>query len=183
VKPIRVGDTVRIVNSRFIRRVGYPLVWYDLLDEVENDVRTWRAWKELTGERIPAKFGGLPLPESTTLMECLTAGLPNQFLKAVAMLRVAERRFGGDERRIIYCEVPRPGESWSADRPGDCTGHEMTVHERKHVKTGKRFSSGGNHEDYWPGGLDDMKVHTLLGTTYGWIEACDVELVRRGVTK
>lgn len=31
----RPGDKVRIVNPKFVRRVGYPLVWHEVSDSVE----------------------------------------------------------------------------------------------------------------------------------------------------
>lgn len=41
IKPdsiIRVGDVVNMKpTTKFIKRVGYPLVWTDLIKEVEDD--------------------------------------------------------------------------------------------------------------------------------------------------
>jgi hypothetical protein len=179
---IRVGDMVRIVNSKFVKRAGYPLIWYDLKDEVENDIRTWRAWQALTGEAIPARFGE-PVQEQP-LWLAATLELPREFIKAVAMQRVRERRFGGNVRSLIYCEPPLPAEpgkfqAYDPDRPGDWTNHRLRVDAKKVVKTGKRSPAGGYGEDYWDGYLADEKTHVLLQAGPGWLEECNVELVRR----
>lgn len=169
---IRPGDTVRVVNSKFVRRVGYPLVWFDLVDEVESDPRTWQAWNTLTGRLAP----------STELALVVREKLPADFIKAIARQRVAERGFGGRERTLHYCtgEPVKPGCLWSRDNPPDVTGQTAYVYGRRHVKTGTHFPAGGDHEDYWPGGLADMKVHTLLSLAWGEIEVCNVELVSKG---
>lgn len=171
---IRPGDTVRVVNSKFVRRVGYPLVWFDLVEEVESDPRTWQAWNLLRGRLAP----------STELALVVREKLPADFIKAIARLRVAERGFGGRERSLHYCKEPEPshqvGRMWTADQPPDATGMDSYVYGRRHVKTGTHFPPGGDHEDYWPGGLADMKVHTLLTLAWGEIEVCNVELVSKG---
>lgn len=182
---IRVGDWVKVVNSKFVRRTGYSLVWYDLLDEVTNDVRTWRAWKELTGHPIPLKFAGdLPQEEEHKALPWLwePPELPKEFLKAVAMERVRERGFGGSERALHYCEPPVEGKplyGYDPDRPPDCTGAVYPVDDKKVVKTGRRWAPGCYGEDYWSGGLHNMQTHVLLLAGPGWLEERNVELVRR----
>lgn len=171
---IRPGDTVRVVNSKFVRRVGYPLVWFDLVDEVESDPRTWQAWNVLRGRLAP----------STELALVVREKLPADFIKAIARQRVAERGFGGRERTLHYCKEPEPshrvGCMWTADQPPDAAGMESYVYGARRVKTGTYYPPGGDHEDYWPGGLADMRVHTLIELFWGWIEVCNVELVSKG---
>jgi hypothetical protein len=153
-RPIRKGDRVRILEPKFIDRVGYPLIWGMLMDEVENDPKVIEALSVL-GLR-----GGQPVPH---------------YLKiAIAKLRVEQRGFGGRERTIHYekdtYRVP-------------CKGAVTEVYGRRVVKTGTYYppSAGGSNCDYdWepePGGLADCKSHVLLMTSHGEIEACNVELL------
>lgn len=173
-RPYRIGDRVRVLLSRPILRVGYPLIWYELLDEVKADPRTYAAWSYLrTGLTEPAEKqdGLLSAPAATDV--------PPYFAKAVAMLRVEERGFGGNERRIIY---EKPGDPGLAD----WTGSVLTVVGKRVAYTGKRFAPRWgvvdtyDGPDYWEesGGLYDSKAHILLSLSAGiTVEACDVELV------
>lgn len=146
------GDKVRVLRDRFIDRVGYPLIYGMLMGEVENDPRTAEALKVLG-------WGGK---------------LPHYMLVAIAKLRVEQRGFGGNERKIIY--EPEGG---FARQPGQV----LTVYSKRVAKTGVRFSASYGVSSYdgepWeePGGLDDCKTHVLLMTDSGEIETCDVELV------
>lgn len=175
-RPFRVGDLVRVTRSRVIRRVGYPLVWYELLEEVEKDPRTIKTWEYLhTGKLSPCP--ALTSGQGLLTTACPTK-IPRYFLKAVAMAKVEERGFGGQVRQIFY-------EQDKLLAP-DITGRMYRVTGRRHVKTGVRVaaSSGVTYTydgpDYWeePGGLADLKVHTLLMLDHTYeVEACDVELV------
>lgn len=150
---IRVGDRVRVLRDRFIDRIGYPLIWGMLTDEVESDPRTAEALRVLgwTGRRMP-----------------------QEFVRAVAKMRVEERGFGGRERRIFYHE-PGGFDQWQ--------GSVLEVYGKRFAKTGTYFPPAGGvnsydgEEWYEPGGLDDCKTHIILSTSAGDIEACDVELL------
>lgn len=152
---IKVGDKVRVLRDRFIERVGYPLIYGMLTDEVEADPRTAEALRVLgwTGKRMP-----------------------NEFVIAVAKMRVQERGFGGRQRQIIY-EPPGGFGRWP--------GTVLEVYGKRLAKTGVYYppSGGVNSYDgeewYEPGGLGDCKTHIILSTPAGEIEACDVELVKR----
>lgn len=184
----RKGDTVRILVPKFVERVGYPLIWYDLLDEVQNDINCWKAWQQLSGCLIPARFSQPKAEEA--VLPTLSQGfkirdleLPHYFAKACAMARVEQRGFGGNVRQLIYRPPAPEGELWSPDKSPQVAGRTATVYRRRVVKTGKRVpASGGVHHDgeYWeePGGLEDMQTHVLLDTRFGEIEACNVELVK-----
>lgn len=170
-KPYRVGDRVRIVNSKFVKRVGYPLIWYDLMDEVAKDPRTLQAYDLLTGRNAVLEF------EITG-----NANLPRYFLQAVAKLRVEERSFGGNDRQIFYYPTVAPGTLHGPDEYSDLTGHYTFVEGKRVVKTGKRYPpssgmSGWECPEYWEesGGLENEKTHVLLLTHLGEIEACNVE--------
>lgn len=169
---IRIGDTVRVLRPRWVKRVGYPLVWTDLVDEVRSDPRTTEALKVL----------GLSDRE-------LQSERTSQFVRAVAMARVEQQRFGGNERSIHYQRVGSADESALDLIASNCVPHhgyvgrELNVISKRTVKTGKRFPawsgrSGPDYEyEYEPGGLDDCKTHVLLNTWAGEIEVCDVEKV------
>lgn len=152
-RPIRIGDKVRVLRPRYIRRIGYPLIWYDLVDEVEKDPRVGDALRALgyTGKKVP-----------------------RDFQVAVAKLRVQERGFGGRVRSIHHEE---PGVF------GHFAGVTSEVYAKRLAKTGVYFPprSGVSHYDgeqwYEPGGLDECKTHIILTIDGGEIEACDVELV------
>lgn len=173
---IRIGDTVRVVNNRAIERVGYPLIWYDLIEEVEADPRTLAAWDVLTG-RTQHESGLLAQRK-----------LPRYFSKAVAMLRVEERGFGGD-RQIIYASAEKNSLGIEGQLHWDrfssyYNGYEGLVLSKKVAKTGKRVAACGGVDsqgEYWeaPGGLDDCKTHVLLGVGSCWFAQEDVELVKR----
>lgn len=153
----RPGDTVRIINPRFIKRVGYLLHWMDLIDTEEvEDLAV--AMLMQTGRRVGKT-------------------VPRYFLQAVAKLLVEERGFGGNERQIIYAD----------NVPADWGGCLATVTRKRVAYTGTRIpersgtSYGYDGADDWykPGGLDNRKTHILLTLDYiDEIEACNVELVR-----
>jgi hypothetical protein len=177
---IHVGDTVKVVRCRFVRRVGYPLVWFDLKDEVAKDERTFAAWQALTGKDLR--------PARLPLVGLLCPELPDDFVECVARLRVAERNFGGNERSLHYREVD-PSlpmiEVWGggvfSDKPvPDVTGMLLKVWGKRTVMTGTRYPAWSDNEDYCSGGLKDRKTRVLLSAEYGEIEDCDVELVQKG---
>lgn len=154
----RIGDRVRVVNPRWIKRVGYSLVWTDLIDEVKADPRTVAAWQ--------------------VIISGPGADPSREFVRAVAMQRVEQRGFGGNERRIHYEPIPEaqvPGCIHYGFARGP--GQVLTVSAKRTAYTGVRFGPSGYDEDYNDGGLDDRKAHVLLTVESGIIEACDVEPV------
>jgi hypothetical protein len=166
----RIGDTVRIVNPRWIERVGYPLVWYNLLEEVQRDLKVGQAWDVLNG-RPPR---GAPPEVKGGLFGVLQArepthGVPRYFLQAAAKALVEQRGFGGNERQIFYVQ----------DLPENCGQRlKLEVLGKRVVKTGTRFPASYHQYDDGdgePGGLDNEKTHIILRTSYGEIEACNVE--------
>lgn len=176
----RVGDKVRILRPNWIARVGYPLIWTDLIDEVEADPRTAAAMTALG-------FGGFE-PNIFNLK----AKFDKQFVRAVAMLRVEQRGFGGKERQLIYEKPLDPALSTvcTAVATGvfrmhttDYTGYGMRVNSKRTVKTGtyypptggRTYSYDGEEDWYEPGGLLDAKTHVLLTLDRGEISTADVE--------
>lgn len=156
---IREGDTVRIVNPRWIKRVGYPLHWREI--DAEEKARAM------------LKAADMPFRD-----------IPRYFLQAVAKLEVERQGFGGNERSIHYCKFAEEGESlWAVISDDEVphhgyVGREVVVTGKRVAYTGVRFPAYGCDEDYEPGGLDKRKAHVILKTIYGEIEACDVELIK-----
>lgn len=187
-KIIRVGDYVKIITSKFIKRVGYPLIWTDLIDEVEKDPRTLAAWDLLTRPQACE----VPANNDLRIVFKSSNHIPFEFIKAVAKERVREMGFGGRERQLIYKKTMTQGvdtvfgKLWipTEDAAPDCTDQVMQVCGKKLAKTGTYYGPVGagsfnDDYDYEPGGLDNCKTHILLETNTGWIEACNVELIKR----
>lgn len=172
---IRVGDTVRVVRSRFIERVGYPLVFTDLRAEFENHPRLEEALKMLgvMGENNHRQAFAI-----------------RDAVDGLAKAAVRFRGWGGKERRIHYKSTRASPDDFDFDFSDtssqvDCTGLETEVLAKKVRMTGDYYPpwSGRSYEgeyDYEPVGLSNRKAHVILTTSLGDIEACDVELVRRG---
>lgn len=164
---IKKGDTVRIVRSRFIERVGYPLVFTALRDEFRDHPRLIEAMVML----------GV-VPEGGTL----TFRANRDAVDGLAKAAVRMRHWGGRERSIHYWPTrPDDGDLWSYGM-SDHTGAEAEVISKRVRMTGMYYApwSGVSYEgerDYEPGGLSDMKAHVILTTTLGDIEDRDVERV------
>ena len=182
---IRTGDTVRVVNSKLVKRVGYPLTWKDLMDEVENDPRVRQAYNLLTDQpELPGEFLSLKGPPA----------MPRYFLQACAKLEVLNRGFGGNERSIHYYPTWEDSgddvlRSTGVYHAPDYTGRQLRVTKKRLAKTGTRFAPSGGvsygydgPEDWYePGGLENEKTHVLLTLEGGYeIERINVELVKRG---
>jgi hypothetical protein len=184
---IRVGDRIRIVNSRFIKRVGYPVIWTDIAQDVAKDKRTLAAYRlldeTLTVSKVTTKL-------HLDADDDMYANDPHyrRFVRAVAMKRVEQMRFGGNERTLhYYMTVDRTGMglgNLNEDQRLDMTGEIMTVIGKKVAKTGIRFApwsgtSGYDGEyNYEPGGLENEVTHVLLDTSHGLISRDDVELLK-----
>lgn len=160
-RPIRKGDRVRIIEPKFVDRVGYPLIYGMLMEEVENDPKVREALQILG------------ITQNWAFDTAKAVDMPHYLHVAIAKLRVEQRRFGGRQRTIHYEEEPRLY----------AKGVTSFVLNRRVVKTGTYYpaSPGGSNAEYdWepePGGLADCKTHVLLTTIHGEIEACNVELV------
>lgn len=163
----RVGDHVTIVEPKWIKRVGYPVAWTDLIGEIREDQRTMTAWKALGFADIH--------PDD----------LPIDFIRGVARQRTRVLGFGGKERTIHYrplTEVPKNNglalfliEEDALPSHG-YVGETMRVLSKRVVKTGVRVPSRGYGEDWEPGYLADCHTHVLLRTWVGEIEACHVKV-------
>lgn len=161
-KVIRVGDCIKILDhTKFVRRVGYPLIWADFYSDIFENEMT----KEL------AKSVGISIKNPAY----------SSFVKALAMSRVEEENFGGNERIIIY-EESDPNdwcsESYYKNKIFAVTGKKIS-------KTGIRIPACGGYDswsgEYWEesGLLGNEKTHILLQIEHDkWIESIHVEKVK-----
>lgn len=147
-----VGQRVRVLRPRWIARIGYPLIWSDLMDEVENSPNTLASYQKMTG--------------------AVVRKTPYFWRIACAKALVEARGFGGNERKIIY----DPG-VYPAGEICTVTSRRLAKTGLRYPSRGGVDYSG----EYWeePGGLENCKTHIIL-TLDGWrsIEACDVEFVK-----
>lgn len=158
----QVGDRVKILEPKWVDRVGYNLHYQDLIDEARDDPKTAEAYRILMGEPH-----GLWLSKDK---------IPYYFVITVAKLMVEQRNFGGPERKIHY----RPGNSIYR-------GAVLEVTRKRVVTTGVRcpgyIAGYGEDQEWISASLEDRKTHVLLLTEAGEIEACNVERVWKAGTK
>lgn len=163
---IRVGDLVQVLQPNWVKRVGYPLHWRDLMEEVSESEAVQRAYSLLTGIPHPRERRGLLASDKF---------MPEFWLQAVAKLFVELRGFGGKVRSIHY---------YGSDELDTCSLVEVTG--KRTVYTGTRVPPSHGFSSYdeepWcdPGYLKDSKAHVLLTTCFGEIEAINVKLIKRG---
>jgi len=177
---IRVGDRVRIKTQRFIERVGYALVFTELMPEFQAHPRLFEAMEILgikpadvsprqpADPAIEAEFGPDPRRESRWARE---------FIVGCAKAAVRVRKWGGPERSLHYAAV---------DESTPAIGAVTRVTGKRTAMTGIYYPPSGGYVcgyygdeyDYEPGGLSEARVHVILETGLGDIEQCDVELVR-----
>lgn len=161
-----IGDTVKIVNPRFVKRVGYPITFNDLLPEFENHPNLKQAMVLLG---LADEF-----KQTSNYYRIV-----NDFVTGCAKAAARRRGFGGPTRSIHYYS--------DQDLPFYFDG-QVEVLGKRIVKTGTYYppQRGYSYEEeyeYESGGLSDAKTHILLRTIFGEIEEVDVELVRRGDIK
>lgn len=163
----RKGDEVVIVEPKWVKRVGYPIVWTDLIHEVRHHWATAAAWMKLG-------FDPQTQPDD----------LPIDFIRGIAREHVRRRRHGGNERTIHYWPLSQDkNESLLLLSDAEVfpahgyVGHRTTVLGKRVVKTGTRVPGGGYGEDWTDGYLNDEKTHILLRTYLGEIETVHVRPV------
>ena len=190
---IRTGDRVRIVTSRFIKRVGYPVIWTDIVRDVADDPRTLAAYHFLDTKASTLDLNDFPVktnvkfPDDDNLY--MSDPLYRQFARVVAMKRVGQMGFGGNDRSLHYYKTVErvPGLGLvnidTDEERLDMTDHIVTVIGKRVVKTGKRFAPwhGASYDgeyDWEPGGLENEQTHVLLDTPHGLISRDDVEVLK-----
>lgn len=170
---IRVGDRIRVTRANAgIKRIGYPLIFTELRDEARQSPEADAVVKILFGNRFASGLSRRSDPDR----------IPIYIVDAVAKSFVARRGFGGNERKIIYHPEPRRNSiGLMVDDFHPHLNHHYTVTRKRIAKTGTRFPSSGDGDDYEDGGLYDPKTHVILQLdNYMEIEVTDVELIRRG---
>lgn len=170
---IRIGDRVKIINNRWIKRVGYPIIWTEIADEVAKDPRVRAAYNMLVQPQATAPamavggtmaIGGILQPTSQVTEMKLwdpwdqwatdySKGdrYARDFLRVVSMMRVAEMGFGGNKRSIFYYKTrtDKAGLFWQdGDEVADYTGQVLEVFEKKVCKTGQRYPASGG-QSFW----------------------------------
>lgn len=162
---IRVGDRVEIIEDRFIERIGYPLVWTNLVPEFENHPNLLAAAKLLG---IYSGLVSIPLALAYSELKGSQYKAMKRFVQGAAQAAVIHRGFGGGERQIYY--LPQVN---------GLVGRIATVEFKKVSITGTYYppSYDRDYDDYEPGGLDNRKSHVILYTELGMIEKCHVRKV------
>lgn len=144
-KVIRPGDTVKIIDPRFVTRCGYPLCADDLMVEAEATL----VEKGLVPVRQRNyRDGGLAERRRDE----------HNFIRKYAVLLLRKKGWGGDMRSLHFIDMPEHKDL------------VVKVNGKRIVQTGERVgpttsrSSGwdGDDYDYDPGGLNDRKTHMLL---------------------
>jgi hypothetical protein len=141
----RPGDKVCILEPRFVFRVGYPLTWPMLRDEVQADPRILQT----------AELWGMPVGHD----------LVDGICRALTRLR----HFGGNERSIYVWRSPNHiGEITTVDSKRTVmTGTYNAPHFSGGDYNGER--------EYEPGYLSPCRSRVLLRTAFGEIERCYVK--------
>lgn len=167
---IRVGDRVRILRPRIIKRWGYDNNLQDVVDEVLYN------HKHTIEEFIHSLVHNRPL------INCATR-VSNKAIQKVAFGLayeiVHDRMRTGNVRKLFY----KDGEE-DFIVLNHQEGQIAEVSAVKIVQTGVYYPPT-HSDDGWgsyvdcPGGLSDIKTHKLLqlNWTNDWIEACDVEKI------
>lgn len=145
---IRPGDTVKVIDPRFVTRVGYPLCADDLMAEAE---------KTLVDRGIVPPFTKSVWGHSADRRRDEQA-----VIRKYAVLLLRKKGWGGDDRALFYIEKP------------EYKDLELVVDHKRITKTGTRFaprtyrytSGYGEDYDYEPGGLNNEKTHILLSVCY-----------------
>lgn len=140
---IRAGDEVRVIDPRFVLRVGYPKSVDDYLTTV----------REKHAGLLDALFHhvvGDTHRTSYSLDEPRVSKQRGRVERELAYLLAREDHFGGYERSIHWMRVDQ------------LKGKVLTVHSVRSVYTGHYYPpSGDAYDGYEPGGLDKPKCHRL----------------------
>lgn len=177
---IRVGDTVKIVNPRFIKRWGYDNNLQDTKQKVFDRYgpKMIKFVEEILIEEgiikkpVPADKD---FPWSVGLCSISNKG-KYMLAAAIAYEIVGYKMKDGAERKLFYYDK------------NPTYYHNDIVTDIKIVQTGIYFSptTGGGYDPWTgdydcgePGGLTNVKVHKLLEIAFDvWIEDCDVEKIK-----
>ena len=155
-----VGDKIRIVDPKFIDRVGYPVRWDSLVPDFRQHPKMIEAMQLL---------GMIPADQYT-----VSGRVALDFAQGCAKAQNRLNGFGGRTRSLYY---------WHGDF-SQWAGTTATVSGKRTAKTGEYYAPSGGRfmtdcgyeYEYANGGLEDAKTHVLLRLDIGFeIEACNVE--------
>lgn len=151
-KRIGVGDAVRIVTPEVFIRCGYPLV-----PTSEEAVQFAKQFEPQLFEIMEKSLGVSPqIARNVTFAELKGNKAIKRFLKEMAYLYCAHRKFGGNERKI-----------YTENKPELKTDKVYTVRSVKSCYTGTYVSGStwGNEwgePEYDPPYLDKPTFHHIL---------------------
>lgn len=160
---IHVNDYVRIVTPTFVRRVGYRLIWTDLVEGLANDPNVLSVMRRLN--LLPVE----PEVLSVYHPDWHKQPVAREFLIGLAKAKVRQQKFGGPERLIHTLEIPE-----AKDRIVRVSGKRVAktgTYERGH-----KVSGWFDPQEYEPPSLADCQTHIILDTDYGEIESIHVEI-------
>lgn len=146
-KVFRPDDDARIIIPKFVLRVGYPKCVDDYLEEVraKHSTSLDALFREVLGDtHMFSGYFNKPAEPSHW-----RASVERELAHALAH----RRGFGGRERTIHWVEVP------------ELEGEVVRIWSLRNAYTGTYFPPSGDHEDYEPGGLDNMKCHRLANVS------------------
>jgi hypothetical protein len=156
---IRKGDRIRVVDPKFLKRVGYPWDTQYVKDHVMTDAHDM-AVKDLV------KVLGLQYMDRA-------GKVTEKITNVVAMEMLAQLHFGGNHRTIHTYDLEEAGNK------------EFVVDGTRRVKTGwyQSASGGSAWDDYEPACLMDEKTHVILGlyrpgTLWCSTDLLEIEAVR-----
>lgn len=148
---IRPGDMVKVIDPRFVRRVGYPKCAADFLKEAEATL--------VEKDILKPHFGGVGAYGLRTSDERKRD--ERDLIYKFALLLLARNGWGGKERSLHMTPCM------------EYANKELHVEAKTVVKTGTYVAPtywrsrgwDGDDYDFESGGLNDCKTHILLRVT------------------
>jgi len=155
----RVGDKIRIVNPEFVKRVGYPMDFGEVMSEFY--CKNKELIEKVSEDLLLKIYHHFPYE-----------GDFGKFIEAIVKVCASEimrkECYGGAKRDIYTIDIP------------GLRNNVLTVTSRKIVSTGYRSGVTGSQDD--PPSFQCTGRHVLLEVAgklgaEGWIEAKNVEKV------
>lgn len=144
LKPSKVRR-VKIVDPRFVRRVGYPLEVDSLRGPAEQTLINADILKPFEGEH-----SSLIRPKTRPAHE-------NKLIGDMARFLLVKAGWGGNTRSIHFKELPE-----YAGRVMDVCGWRMAYTGTRYPPTYYRCGEFGSEYDYEAGGLSDRQSHVIF---------------------
>jgi hypothetical protein len=153
----RVGDSVKVINSTFFLRCGYPLSFQEVKEDVRgkyaNKINSFiRAIKdEATGRKIEDPYKS-DIDFITLVSFPTKEYLTEKILGEVAYCVLRHKNYGGTKRTVHTVEIP------------ELKNMEFIVTGKKVCYSGEYERGGGSSYDgdYDPNYLGNAKAHIIL---------------------